>query len=376
MSTFDIKQNLSPMHLKVITMLKKALDSFIAEQRLQSFRFHGSIPSEEDLCTISKLLPQTKHLSSNVPLSFFAAKTKSLISASDPGNNEHDLEHGYSTLLTQLQNWCTLRASNSSFLALEDSEQTQLIPYWCFVQVIRSMGIVAVKVFHPLGNEAAQEVIERTRVRVIKTCHRTNQLLLLQDLYKTRTASCLVVAENEELPNCSPEATFACPIQHKETMALNSRSTPRQAIDSLISSTLLHNFLISNRRRMFTYKDEDNNIFYIKLQENASAVELCVHGLAVPGPSITHQLISLLKRGMLMLPLNAISSVLMKNPYYALNEEDVEFVRTFNDQMSQLDSEYISSSAKSRRLYVLPSHIRDPLLILLLFRRNITGSTL
>jgi hypothetical protein len=44
--------------------------------------------------------------------------------------------------------------------------------------------------------------------------------------------------------------------------------------------------------------------------------------------------------------------------------------------MGKLDADNTDIVAKSRRVtYALPSHIRDPLVILLLFRRNITGST-
>ena len=54
----------------------------------------------------------------------------------------------------------------------------------------------------------------------------------------------------------------------------------------------------------------------------------------------------------------------------------VAFIRDFSKQMTKFDSDYDIALAKSRRMYALPSHIKDPLVVLLLFRRNITGSTL
>lgn len=378
-STFDDKQKLPQMHLAVLTKLKKTLNSFAVEQQLEKYRYLGSNLSEDDLRMISKILPQTKHQSAEVPLDFFVGKTKSVVIASNPtGTTENDLDHGYSTLLAQLEEICTLKASSNSFLALKECDSIQVIQYWCFVHVIRPSGVVVIKAFHPAGDEAGQAVIDQTRNMVINICHKTNQILLLEDLYKTRSACDLLIAQDEQAVTNS-EATaggiFACPLQYRERMEVNSRCTPRQAVESLISSTL-HNFLLSNRRWMFAYKDEDNRIYYLRLVEDEHTIDLCVYGLDIPGPSITKQLVSLLKRQLLVLPLNTISSVLTKNPYFALLPSDILFLREFNDEMVKLDVDYDSSSAKSTRSYALPSYIQDPLLVLLLFRRNITGSTL
>ena len=377
-STFNNDNNLSQMHLGVISKLKQALNSFAVEQQLEKFRYFGDSLCEDDIQIITKILPQTKHESFDVPLSFFVAKTKSIEPASNPsGSTENDLDHGYSSLLNQLDEVCARRSSNNTFLLSEDSNSLQVIPYWCILHVVRSLGVVVITAYHPLGEESAQHVIERARTAVNNACRKTNQLLLLEEMYKTRSACGLLIKEDQVLGTgeTSMESEFSCPIQYKKTMELHARCTSRQAIDALTSSTL-QNFLLSNRRRMFVYKDEDGNIFYMTLSEKSQTIELSVHGLCEPGPSITEQLVCLIQKNMLMLPLNTISSVLMKNPYYALLPSDVAFLRGFNDEMVQLDSEYDNSSAKSKRSYALPSHIRNPLFILLLFRRNITGSTL
>lgn len=383
-SSFDDKSALSTTHVAVILKLKRALNSFAVEQQLEKYRYlGGGHLTENELRTISKILPETKHQSIDIPLSYFVPKSKSLVLASNPtGTTENDLDHGYSTLLAQLGEICTSRASSASFLALDECDYSQVIPYWCFVQVIRSSGVVVIKAKHPAGTEAAQQVIQRTREMVMGLCHKTNQILLLEDLYKTRSAcnnlliADEVAAENkEEMGIKSAVPTFACPVQYRKTMDVNIRCTPRQAIESLISSTL-HNFLVSNRRWVFVYKDEDNRIYYMQLTEHSHTIELCVHGLNIPGASITTQLVCLLKKQLLLLPLNTLSSVLTKNPYFALLPSDVKFLREFDGEMAKLDGGYDSCSVESKRLYELPSYIQDPLLVLLLFRRNITGSTL
>ena len=329
-SILDKTKALPPIHLAVISKLKKSLNSFAIDQQLEKLRFFGESLSQEDLQNVARMIPLTKHLSAEVPLSFFVSKTKCMVSATNPtGSTENDLEHAYLSLLTQLEMNCTLRASSTSFLALEGTVTSQVIPYWCFVQVVRSLGIIVIKVSHPSGVNAAKMAIEKAKTLISLTCHHTNQLLLLEDLYKTKSACSLLIAEDDgslrhqdsiDLKSAT-EPVFCCPIQYFCKMDLSSRCTPRQAIDSLISSTL-QNFLLTNRRRMFVYKDEDSNIFYMDLSENEHTVELSVYGLSNPGPSITEQLLCLLQKNMLMLSLNVISSLLMKNPYYALLEEE------------------------------------------------------
>ena len=373
-SVFDSEKNLPPMHLAAILKLRRALTSFTVDQRLEKYRFMGDSLSKDDLRNIAEILPQTNHLSIDVSLSFYDAKANAIVTASD-----HDLDHAYSILFAQLNEFCALRASTTSFLALNDSNM-RVIPFWCFIQVVKSLGIIVIKACHPSGDVSAREVMERARAMVVSICHRTNQLLLLEDLYKTRSASSLLVPDDpidivdEEDTEIVSSVCFSCPIQYREMLDLNSRCTPNQAIETLMSSTL-HNFLVSNRRRMFIYKDEDHNVFYMDLIEHSNAIELIVRGLCTPGPSITEQLVCLLQKNMLVLPLNALSAVLTKNPFFALLPTDLTFLRGFGEKMANFDGDYDRSSAKSRRIYGVPSRIADPLGMLLLFRRNITGST-
>ena len=362
------------MHFAAILKLRRALTSFTVDQQLEKYRFMGDSLSKDDLRNIAEILPQTSHLSIDVPLSFFDAKVNAVVTASD-----HDLDHAYSILLAQLKDCCALRASTTSFLALHDSNM-RVIPYWCFIHVVKSLGIIVIKACHPSGDVFAREVIEQARAMVVTISHRTNQILLLEDLYKTRTASSLLVPEDpidildEEDTVGVSTVCYRCEIQHRVVLDLNSRCTPNQAIETLTSSTL-HNFLVSNRRRVFIYKDEDHNIFYMDLIEGSNAIELIVRGLCTPGPSITVQLVCLLQKNMLVLPLNALSAVMTKNPFFALLPTDLTFLRGFGEKMAKFDSDYDRSSAKSRRIYEVPSCIADPLGMLLLFRRNITGST-
>ena len=132
---------------------------------------------------------------------------------------------------------------------------------------------------------------------------------------------------------------------------------------------------------MFVYKDEHDKIFYMKFQldklPNADdAIELLVYGVNNPGPSITEQLVSLLQRKLLTLTLDALSSLLTKNPWFNLLDSDVTFIRCFASAHDKLSETGISTnSTDCARTYVLPSHVNDPLIMMLMFRQNICGST-
>ena len=387
-TVFNNKRHLPPMHQSVISRLRKVLNSFAVEQSLEKYRYCGDSLSEDDFKDIITILPQTKHHSFNIPLNFYVSKCNCLVSASNPtGSTENDLDHAYSKLYTELES-CASRSSNNSFLIMKEHVPFKVFPFWCFAHVNRQSGIITITVYHPSGDEAASAVGEETCELVNRICHKTNQLLLLENLHRTKSASVLLIVEEQTSmmdddsreAGCVQEtkqdsnAIFSCPVQYQKLMALNHRCAPRQAIDSL--STTLQNFLLSNRRGIFVYKDESENIFYMKLIEHQHSIELCVFGLSHPGPSITKQLVCLLQKNILSLGLNAISSLLTKNQYYNLLPADVSFLRDFSDHMGKLDADNTDIVAKSRRVtYALPSHIRDPLVILLLFRRNITGST-
>lgn len=102
-------------------------------------------------------ISKTKHAKLESSLEFFVSgamtQADELI-----GSNNNDLEHGYFVLMEELDNAAfTIRASNTSFLVLDDSASRDVLPYWCFIQIQRSSGKVIIRVHHPLGDAAAEE---------------------------------------------------------------------------------------------------------------------------------------------------------------------------------------------------------------------------
>ena len=387
---------LPPSHTSIVAKVQKCLDSFAAEQVLEKLRFVGRSLTDELLERVMLNLPQTNQLHScEIPLHFFISKSKSLVAADNPtGNNERDLTHGFRILLDECdQAHQFIRANEESFLVLDDSASRDVLPYFCFIQIQKSRGSIIVRVYHPLGDEAAEQQMKVVQSLVKSICDRTNQLLLLGSLYNTKNACSLLIPEEEDEQAVDGKgeklaaATYACPVQHEVKIPLHRRCSPQQAILAL-DTTILQNFTISNRRGFFVYKDESDHVFYMKLNwykiqdaeetdQYLHTIELQVFGCDKPGPSITKQLVSLLKRKILTFSLDALSSLLKKNPWFNLLHSDLMFIKSFEGALRELDSndEDGSPPSDSIRIYSLPQHIRDPLIIMLMFRQNVCGST-
>ena len=175
---------------------------------------------------------------------------------------------------------------------------------------------------------------------------------------------------------------FACPVQHRAVIPLHRCCAPQQAVAEL-ETQILQNFIVSNSNGIFCYKDESENVFYMKLswskvpeaeetEQNPHMIELVVHGCDKPGQLITDQLVFLLKRKVLTLTLDALSSLLKKNPRFNLLATDLAFIKGFTSAFSVLG--YEEYPASPIRTYSLPATVLDPLIIIVMFRQNICVS--
>ncbi|KAL7542994.1 hypothetical protein ACHAXR_012278 [Thalassiosira sp. AJA248-18] len=386
----ETEKKLPPSHAIVVSKLQSALNSFASEQTLEKYRFLGRCMTEEDFKVAMQNIAKTNHHRAEISLDFFISRSNSLVAANNPSGSEKDLDHGFTVLLDQLDlSPSTIRASHESFLVLDDSASRDVLPYWCFIQIRKPRGCIIVRVYHPLGDKAAEEQVQSTQKLVKAICHRTNQLLLLDSLYKTKNASNLLICDQEEPTEDHEQetlaSTYSCPVQHTTTIPLHRRYAPNQAILAL-ETTILQNFIITNRRGLFVYKDEKDNVFYLKLnsfkvsgadetEQNPHIIELLVFGCDNPGPSITDQLVCLLRRKLLTITLDALSSLLKKNPWFNLLTSDLAFIKNFSSALRELDHDNGPASPDRTRTYVLPPHVQDPLMLLLMFRQNICGST-
>ena len=394
-SVFEHVEKRAPLpfkHTQVIRKLQHALDEFASEQTLDRYRYIGSEAlTNEDFKIVMRNLLRSKHHVLKVSITFYGSRASSMINAFNPtGVNESDLEHGYDTLLSELESSeLTTKASAVSFLVVDEGASSAILLYWCFVQIKKSSGSIIVRVHHPHGQNAAQKHAEVAVSLVENILIRTNQKLLLESMYKLRKAPTELFGDEEvDGPEFSSPASsrgiYACPVKYQHEFPLHRRVSPPQAVRTLHSS-ILQNFMLSNRNEVSVYRDESNNIFYMNLiyhknikvedEENTHVIKLLVYGIDQPGPVITEELVRLLQRKLLMLPLDALSSVLNKNPQYNLLATDMSFINNFSRRLNEIEPDTKSDLTRCRRTYELPSHVEDPLTLLLMFRQNICAST-
>jgi len=202
----------------------------------------------------------------------------------------------------------TIVAREDAFLLLVDNE-IGVLPYWCFAELDQSSGTIRLIVHHPLGRSHAQEILTKAEHLAKGIVKRTNQQLLLDAAHKSKSGSDLLLGD---------DAPFACPCQFTAEMPLNRRVLPQQAISQLEALPMVANFILSNHESVFIYKEVSESIFYMQLgyesdkesDQNPHQISLRVYGIDVPGHSIKIELVRMLRRKMMNLPLDALSAVL------------------------------------------------------------------
>jgi len=144
---------------------------------------------------------------------------------------------------------------------------------------------------------------------------------------------------------------------------------------------VLHIFAVSNRRHIFVYKDESGAVFYMTLDakgggvEADGTIELMVHGVDKPDSSVTNQLKGLLQKRLLLIAVDMLSSVLVKNPSYLWRQPDLRFVSSYEEEWGELEESFSPDPMGKKRIYAFPYHVTDPGMIILFLRQNLFGST-
>ncbi|GAX23762.1 hypothetical protein FisN_12Hh340 [Fistulifera solaris] len=391
-------RELPPSHVSAASDLALLLNAHVAEQHLGRLRRQGSAIGDADLRLARLCLRQARHsVASTVDLYFYVSKLDLMVPASSAARDDLTFEGSFQLLSDQfaVNKLVSLKAFDDgySFVVLNHSELTSL-PYFCFLSIRRSRGLVVVEVHHPDGEEESLRIMQRIQELVSQCAHRTNQILLLERLHASKSASILLIPPDSVATSESSfvvkekdvfdTGVFQCPILFRTTFDLFHRcaTNPLQVARTL-EATVLHIFAVSNRMRVFVYKDEQGSIFYMMLSargggiEPDGEIELLVHGIDQPGPSITKQLRELLQKKLYGIAVEMLSSVLTKNPRYLWKQVDINFVLTFEEIWSRLDDGDETSRLSSPRVkkYAFPKLAVDPGMVLLYFKQNICGST-
>jgi len=384
------------LQASVAIELDVALKSYIAEQTLERFRAMGKSIRDVDLEVVLQCLRKAREvLVSFFDVHFYVADVDKVVPAGSSTESETEIERCFSLLLRELESShiFNLRPiGDDCFCLTPPNEDGDNLAYWSFITIKKSLGVVTAEVYHPEGLRKASSILNEVQSFIISTTHRTNQLLLLQNLHRTRVASSYLIQPqrqnqkdtmtlSSEKNSPFEEGHFSCPIVFEESYSLFHRCSVANVIASVVSTTL-HSFAVSNRSRLFVYKDESMGIFYLSFEEVATdenehkQVKFLVFGIQQPGPSVTVQLSRLLQRKILTLEADAWSAVLTKNPHFSWKAADIEFLKTFRSRWSQLDEDGNEKKVtKTGYWFKLPHSAYDPLVILMYLRQNLCGST-
>jgi len=396
-------------HLNAAMDLSGLLNAFISEQTLERLREEGRDIAVSELDLAKACLRRARGvLSSTIDAYFYVSKVDDMVPASAPAGFDADIQMGMEMLIGEIlkQDTLNLKRFGEGFVTTETDDGSDRLSYWCFVSLKSRRTVITVEVYHPAGSDMGSVVLSSLHDLIARCCHTVNQLLLLEQLHRSRVASTLLLphdsAEEDEEeehriiePNLqrrdsaefSPfrPGIFGCPVLFETSFDLFHRcATNPGQVARLLEATVLHVFAVSNRRRVFVYKDESGSIFYMNLSSSGGGIEadgvigLHVYGVHKPGPSVTKQLTALLRKRLLSIAADMLSSVLSKNPQYSWKRADLSFVNSFETMRGELDESSRKQLADHELVYEFPRYVSDlgmVLMVLLYFRQNICGST-
>lgn len=386
MTTFDhvaIKD--SSIHEGVASEIRSLLSSFTAEQTLEQLLWECKAIDEVDLEVVKYCLLEAENVVSvTIPLQFYRPNTDTMVDATADAMKE-GIESCF-FLLGQ----CLRKQTSLNLIEDIDGDffATDMKSFgWCWIGVLDE-GRVCVHVFHQAGIEKAEQIQREVMKIVDKECHHVNQILLLETMQKSRASSDLLLPpdhSNAKEKNSQdrgtltlPDGYFKCDVVHSAFYAVNRRCSPSKILVELQYS-VLSSFAISNRLGYFVYKDEEENIFYMNFDSSSEkegtnhGIDFYVYGIYEATDSITSQLDRLIKRKIMSSCVDLISHELTKSQHFDLSDTDVEFIKSFESDWNELGN--TNNRVSEEEYYEFPSSCYDPVLVLLCFRQNISGSS-
>lgn len=394
---------LQSSHQAAASDLKRLLNAYSAEQTLERLRHRGLSLQESDVRLAMSCLRKARNGERVVVhVSFYVAKVDAMVAASSHVGAVIEIDEAFSLLGSEFRNSSNLPLrqlySPDNFLLEKLDMSYASLDCFCFVKVHRVEGVVTVDMNHLGGWEKSSMLMDLVCDEISLCVHKVNQFLLLQALHSGRSASRLLISSdlkdsvdtfNRAVVNPFHEGVFFCPIVYKNSFELYHRCAAHPIhVIRLLEASVLHIFSVNNRRGVFVYKDESGAVFYMSLLpvqsdvgestsvDHSAQIELVVHGISAPGPSIALQLRTLLQKRLLHISIEMFSSVLTKNPQYHWRQLDINFVRSFNNEWDKLiESDNIPRHINESRKYAFPLSAYDPGMITLFFRQNLCGST-
>ena len=275
-----------------------------------------------------------------------------------------------------------------------------------------------------LSENAMESLKSEIHLGIEQLCLRVNQSILLAQMNERRVCSDLLIVptpEDEEekprtakkqvesfiLNNLYSPGQLACKCVHTSRFNLHPRLPINRALN-ILSSTALHQFVVTNRRNVYVYQERSGAVFYLRLSSgviseskrhvsiafpdrlNDSLVStphssppnspsrqsgllslsvappviydqvlLEVCGIEIPTEEITVQLHRMIANRLATITLGLISTLLQRNPLFKFAPADANLVRPEN------------SSPEKAIAIALPKNVKDINVFLLLFKQNL-----
>ena len=367
------------LHEAIAHHLQTRLNAFVAEQKLERLRNEHLIDDIEFKSVKECLMNAETVSSSSTLVQFYFSKTDSMIDAST--SIRYDFQKNFELLcdcflkqsiLPMIEVTCGEYERNNEFFATNVKEVG-----WCYV-AIQNYSKILFYVYHPSGIEKAKEIAKMAEDAIRAANKTANQLLILEHMYKYKSASSLMIPEARKEKNnrkvCLDyiDGCFKCDETFKSEYELN-RHQP-DAIRRVISKLQPFGLALEDCQDFLVDKDDDGRIFYMKLRARSSEgnevykVEFVVYGLQQPGSSITDILNTRLRREFMTICTENISSILQKNERFNLSDTDVKFINGFQKMWGD-ENKY-----PNEKIYSFPSLIYDPVMVMVYFRQNIHAS--
>jgi len=178
--TNTFEEDIPDLHACVSLALRNSLDAHVASLTLKRLNnISSEVPSSDIKAAMKCLIAADSVTTLTIPIELFSSKLDCISIPS--GQSDDEIKNIFFTLRDELD--------SGRFIHLmkirDDTYYTnslRSIPdaFWAFIQIHQLRRFISVLVYHPNGIQAAAETREKIKSCIENTCHRVNQLLLLQ----------------------------------------------------------------------------------------------------------------------------------------------------------------------------------------------------
>jgi tRNA threonylcarbamoyladenosine modification (KEOPS) complex Cgi121 subunit len=206
-----------------------------------------------------------------------------------------------------------------------------------------SIANISCYFYEELGIEKIENIKIKISAKIEDIIKNINKEILLNDLNLTRICSNLLFYESTNFEenssnydkflldsNYFKKNMFECGKKHAIYFNLQKRLDAKLAISS-IKNTIFNPLRVTNRDNFYVYKNNQNNIYYMRFFSNENSIELQIFGKENPNIETINYLQKLIENKINSLTMNIFSLYLKENfNNLVLDDFDYEYLRPKN----------------------------------------------